>query len=168
MSKALELAKKLKALADRGEGGEKVNAQMQLERIIKLHGITIEQVEGEEKKWAYFKVSKTNRSLFIQVVSSVLNEVKTYSDSNRKGYVVLNCTAAESIEIRFKFDFYWKLYQEELDIFYTAFIHKNDIYHPNGRTLNPTELSQSELERLQRVKDMVRGIKKGELLKQIA
>lgn len=45
MEKYIELAKKLKELADRGTGGEKVNAEQQLTRLMEKHGITLEDIE---------------------------------------------------------------------------------------------------------------------------
>lgn len=43
-SKYLELAKKIKALADRGVGGEKINAAAMLELHMTRHGITMENI----------------------------------------------------------------------------------------------------------------------------
>ena len=46
--KYLELARKLKALADKGIDGEKYNAQKQLDKIMKKYGIRMEDLELQE------------------------------------------------------------------------------------------------------------------------
>ena len=58
MSKNIELAKKLKALADKGIGGEKSNAEAMLNNLMKKHNITIEEIEGEKLMDFFFKIEK--------------------------------------------------------------------------------------------------------------
>ena len=50
---------KLLALAERGVGGEKVNAQRMLEKLMKRHGIEMSDLAGEkiETRWFRFKGS---------------------------------------------------------------------------------------------------------------
>ena len=47
---------KLKALAERGERGEAINAQRLLDKLLRQYGITLEDVieNTEEKKWYKF------------------------------------------------------------------------------------------------------------------
>ena len=59
MSKNIDLAKKLKALADRGVDGEKTNAEAMLNSLMKKHNITIEEIEGEELLDFFFKIEKS-------------------------------------------------------------------------------------------------------------
>lgn len=169
MDKIIELAKKLKALSDRGVGGEKLNASKKLEQIMKKHGLSIEDIEGERKNYTYFKVDKIQHQLFIQIVSSVLGiGFELMKDRRKRGQFVLFLTAFEAVEIQMKYDFYWKLYKDELDIFTSAFIAKNDIYHPNGNKVNPDELSKEEIARLKRIIEMSDSIKRGELRKSLS
>lgn len=168
MDKIIELAKKLKALSDRGVGGEKLNASKKLEQIMKRHGLTIEDIEGERKNYTYFKVAEIQHQLFIQITSSVLGiGFELMKDRRKRGQFVLLLTAFEAVEIQMKYDFYWKLYKDELDIFTSAFIAKNDIYHPNGNKVNPNELSKDEIARLKRIIEMSDSIKRGELRKSL-
>ena len=51
---------KLKALAERGERGEAINAQRLLDKLLRQYGITLEDVieNTEEKKWYKFACRK--------------------------------------------------------------------------------------------------------------
>lgn len=169
MDKIIELAKKLKALSDRGVGGEKVNAKKMLDKIMQKHGLTIEDIEGEKKSYTYFNVSEIQHQIFIQTVASVIGAgFELLKDRRKRKQFVLLLTAFEAIEIQMKYDFYWKLYKDELDIFTSAFIAKNDIYHPNGNKINPDELSNEEKARIRRIEEMSDSIKRGELRRSLA
>ena len=80
MNKHIELAKKLKALADKGIGGEKVNAEKMLNDLLKKHNITIEDVEGEKTENYFFKVKPEDSNLFIQIVKRVRYDLKVYGE----------------------------------------------------------------------------------------
>ncbi len=168
MDKIIQLAKKLKALADRGVDGEKINAEKMLQKIMKQHNLSMEDVEGEKKERAYFKVDKLQEQIFYQVVTSVVgSDYDSYTNPHKRGKIILLVTASEAIEIQMKYDFFWKLYHEELLIFRHAFIVKNRIFHPEGKTIDMDELSPEEKERHQRVSMMAESIRKGELNKQL-
>lgn len=47
--KVLKLARKLQALSERGIGGEKVNAENQLEKLMLKHNFCMEDLEQEER-----------------------------------------------------------------------------------------------------------------------
>lgn len=167
-SKILELAKKLKALSEQGVGGEKINAQKMLAAIMKKHNLTIEDIEGEKKEFAYFKVGVLQSMIWAQVVSSVIGaKFDTYVSKKKRGYRIIKVTAFQAVEIQFRYDFYWKLFKEELQVFKAAFIAKNNIYHPGSDKLDIDDISKEEYERLKRVQEMADSIKQGQLLKQI-
>jgi hypothetical protein len=64
-----------------------------------------------------------------------------------------------------KYDFYWRLYSAEFEIFRAAFITRNNIFHPDGNKINPDYLSPEE--KAMRVLQMSKSIKVGEFKKQI-
>lgn len=167
MDKIIQLAKKLKALSDKGVGGEKINAEKMLQKIMEKHNLTIEDVEGEKKDFAYYKVNQKQQEIFWQVVSSVIGKHTSYTDKRKRGYFLLKVTASEAVEIQMKYDFFWKLYQEEFDIWRSAFIARNDIYHPDGNKIDMADLSGEELQKIKRIAEMSQSIKRGELRKQI-
>jgi hypothetical protein len=138
MEKILELAKKLKALADKGVGGEKENAVTMLGRLMKKHNITIDMISNIDKKEFVFYTVVERKRFLVQIVASVLGldcDIFTYpSDSRRKKKRIgTNCTSAEAIEIQARFDFFWKAWESELDIFYSAFIQTNKIFAKTNR-----------------------------------
>lgn len=166
-NKIIELAKKLHALAERGEGGEKANAEKVLRAFMAKHGITIETIIGEKRTWREFKAKgKDKQQFLIQTVASVIGDF-SYKQDRETFYIEL--TDAEFIEIDAKYEFYWKAYKEELDLFYQAFVQKNRLWKkPSGeRTQENKPLTAEEKARLLRMFQMMEGIEQKSIIKQI-
>lgn len=71
--------KKVKALAERGIGGEKEAAQKLLAALCAKYGISEEEI-SEEKKYEYFFHVRTSvLKLFLQVYSSMFGATERYS-----------------------------------------------------------------------------------------
>jgi hypothetical protein len=175
MSKHIELAKKLKALAEKGIGGEKTTAEKMLNDLLKKHNLTIEEVEGEKLQDFYFSINdKHIWTLLYQIIKYVNLEIRCFGEIPKdkirelklKGNYLVECTVSEYIEIEAKFDFYSKLYKSELDTFLSAFIEANDlgINDPNRVS---EELTHEEYLELLRIEGMASKIKKGEFRKQL-
>lgn len=125
--KIIELAKKLKALADRGVGGEKDNADIMLTKLMNKHGITAEMIEGKEVKRYAFRVSRHYYKLFFQIVANVMGKSgKVYRGENGLRYV--EATPSDFMEIKCKFDFFLAAYKKEQEVFHRAFVMKNHLY----------------------------------------
>jgi len=176
--KTISLARKLKALADQGIGGEKLNASIMLEKLMQQHGITIEMIEGKIVKEHEFYLEPANSQFFIQVASSVLGMKfnygrYTYKNSRKPGkdrrYVT--CTDSEFIEIMAKYDFYKSAYDDDLGIFYAAFIQKNRLFSKEPISENEDEvfpeLSIEEKTRLFKMFQMMEGMEAKKFYKQI-
>ena len=56
--KYIILAKKLKALADKGIDGERVNAQKMLDTLMRKHNLTITDIEGEKTDDYFFSLNQ--------------------------------------------------------------------------------------------------------------
>lgn len=154
MSNIIELGKKLAELAKQGHGGEKTNAETMLRKLMEKHNITIEDIEGDEKKIRWFKPTKSQKQFFLQVVSSVLGKgVPKYGNRVVKSEIGMYLTDAEYIEIKSKFEFYWKRYLEDVEILYEAFVQKNRLYSKStdNEPKPETELTADELKRLKKV-----------------
>jgi hypothetical protein len=172
MSKHIELAKKLKALSEKGIGGEKITAEKMLNDLLKKYNITIEEIEGEKIQDYYFSVSENDFDLFNQIVKCVKYSIKVYGrfpikmikDYSLGGNHSIKCTASEYVEVEAKFSLYKKLYREELKIFYSAFLKANGLLIDNP---NKTEPTPEEIEKYRRVKEMSEKIKRGQYLKQL-
>lgn len=167
--KALELAKKLKALADKGTGGEKENAQVHLDRLLKQHGITLEDLERDVQNWYPFKIKKGQMQMFVVMVAHVCSLETRWIQGGDKKLTQILCTASEALELQAKFDFYWRAYTEELDIFKRAFVMKHELW-ANGTfeedKLTPEERAKRE-EDAKRARLMALGLKKQQYLQQL-
>ena len=133
-----ELLQKIQALAEKGVGGEKANAEILLKKLCKKYGI--EEACLSEEKICRFDISwqsKFERKLVAQVLYQVVGDINekkysaTYTKKRNKG--VLFCTQAEFIEFRARFNFYKYHWKQDLEIFYSAFVKKNSIYPPNDK-----------------------------------
>lgn len=181
--KILTLAKKLKALSDRGVGGEKESATRILLRFCDKHGISLEEITGEEEVsdhevWLEKEPSK-EISFFVQVCSSVLGKdfkVGIYKRNYKKGQkysgkkrCFVTCTPSQLLEIKAKHDFFWKHYQEEVEIFYSAFIQTQRLFaksDPNDKS-DEKPLTDEEKEELYKIMNMMQGMDRKVFNKQL-
>ena len=175
MSKYIELAKKLNELVKRGVGGEKINAEIMLKNIMKKYNISLEQIEGEHKKYFGFQADKNEIELLLQILKCVNRDLNLYYPIpakdmkffQMKGNSFIQCTDAEFIEIESKFDFYKKLFYKELDVFKIAFYSANNLLVAPVKEKSIDDFTDEELELHKRASNMSLMIKKGQFLKQI-
>lgn len=175
MSKHIELAKKLKALADRGVGGEKINAKKMLRDFMKKHRLSIEDIDGEKKEKHFFKASGRDRILLHQIVKRVNYDLEFYEIPaalvkkwNCEGNNYAWCTVSEYIEIEAMFKIYRKLLREEYKLFYHAFLMANDLLCRPPKLKTEEELSPQEYKDLLRSMAMASNIKKETFRRQLA
>lgn len=133
-SKQIELLKKLKALADKGVGGEATNAKTLLDKMLEKHGMSIEDLEREELQDYYFSVEGIDKKILAQCAKRVSYDIKIYDipvkiakKHKLAGNVFVTCNVAQFIEIEQMFAVYSKLYKEEVKIFFSAFLAANDL-----------------------------------------
>lgn len=175
MSNKAELLKKIKALADRGIDGERESAQTLLARLMEQYGISETELEEERRETAWFPYSQeTERRLLNQIIYMVTGAggfgcVGTYSGRKRKK-MGTECTAAERLEIEANYAFFRAAMEEELEIFYSAFACKNNLF-PSEDKAKPRdieELSPEEKARYMKVGLMAEGMERHTLRKAIA
>lgn len=136
MTEREELIRRLervKALAERGVGGEKENAEALLNRLMQKYGITNDDIEDTLERDFFIRYhSAWEEKLIYQISYMHLGRghcsgtIGTYTRRPRK-MVCVTCTPAQYIEIEADFEFYKVAWEEELAIFYSAFISKNTI-----------------------------------------
>lgn len=134
----LEKLGKVKALADRGEGGEKESAERTLAALMKRYGITEEDLEDTKATihWIRYKTD-WERRLLGQLAYMHLGTghsfgcVGQYTGRSRKK-VGIKCTAAQYIEIEADFAFYNEAMKEEMELFYSAFLQKKQAFPAAG------------------------------------
>lgn len=153
---------KLRALADKGIGGEKENAEALLSAMMKKYGITDADLEAEHTKTYWFRYkTEWERKLLHQLAYKHLGDghsfgcVGTYTGRQRK-QVGIECTAATYIEIEADYEFYRAAWEEDIAIFYSAFINKNKLFPPADLAREDTD--EPDLERMGKVVRMMGGI----------
>ena len=133
----LEKLEKIKARADRGgTEGERAAAEELLASLMARYGITEEDLEDSAVKTYDIRYkTEYERRLIRQLAykhtgsGHAFGCVGKYTGRQRKK-VLIECTAAQYIEIKADFDFYSEAMAEEMDLFYRAFIDKNQLYPP--------------------------------------
>lgn len=165
--KLLERMGKIKALAQRGENGEKESAEKRLSALMQKYGITDADLEDGQIKmyWIPYK-TEWDRKLIHQLAYKHLGTGHAFgcvgANTNRKRKKVgVECTATKYIEIEADFHFYSNALQEEMELFYTAFLDKNNLYPPPELARKPTEDEKerrSDLERQEKISQMAKGI----------
>ena len=143
-NKVLERLKKLTALAERGVGGEKVNAERMLQKYLAKYNLEISDLDKEstiEVQISY--KSKFEKKLLMQIIWVVALDANIY---RKRGSRVLffNTSIPQKIEIELK----WRIYKKELDkILETtviAFIQSNAIFSQSKS--ERAEYTKEELE----------------------
>ena len=174
-SKILDLAKKLNELAKRGEGGERQNAAEKLQALCEKYGFSLEEIEEEQKQSFIFYLSKSIKDRFInQVMASVSNDCQwfEYVKSDKRGQKRLrieNVTKQEFLEIISKIEFFWNDYNEQMEVFYKAYVQKNKLYRKPKETeeKEEKELTLEEKQELLKMFNMMEGIERKTNLKRL-
>jgi len=135
--KTRQRMKKLLALAERGVGGEKETAARMLQKLLKKNGIrTLEELEKEEAEYTLFSYKgKHELKLLKQCIYKIMtaaDHTTYYHTKGTRQKLGIYCTRAQKIEIELEFDFYRKVFYEELSKFVSAFIQAQRIFPPDA------------------------------------
>lgn len=154
----LSRLKRLKALAERGIGGEKENAQRLLDKLCEKYGILPREVEGSDERklrWFRFRKGAQFRKLLGQCIFKTVGKGRpTYKHTHsRIRELGTECTAAEGIEIELDYDFYADALKEEMTRLVEMFIQKNDLFPPNCDVAKDSCMTEADML-------LYRGIKK--------
>ena len=154
MSSKIDLINKLKRLTHSNNIHEAESAQKKLDYIIKKYNISDEELEESDiKKYSFWYHDPMQRKILVQVAYKVLGSLigKIYSYTGRRGKkieLLVHCTYEQYLEISIQYDFYKELFQEELDVFITAFVMKHNIYPEQSESFRSiNELSDEEFDR---------------------
>lgn len=158
--KVLEKLGKIKALAERGVGGEKETAMRMYEELQRKYDISPDEAQAAlnklEKRWFSYK-TELEEQLLLQIFYKVTGEESHYvysgQYSRRKKRGVM-CTELEAAEIQLLFNFYRERMKEELEAFMLAFKQRNDLYpdetaraYKKHKGRSEDELTEEELEK---------------------
>lgn len=172
MTDQKERLKKLYSLAMRGVGGEKEQAQVILEKLLKKYAVSLDELDEDiinEYQLEYH--GKEQESLLRQTVYKVTDNKEAfyglqYTASGRKCKTKLGvkCTAAQKAEIEFLFDFCTRVWGKEREALLQAFIQKHKIFGNLKDGEKGKELSAEELEKMYA---LMHGLSDEQPLKQI-
>jgi hypothetical protein len=163
--------KKIKAVADGTNFEcERESAFNKLRDLMERHGISEQELSDDALTICEFKYKGKREYLLLQqIFFKVLDthnlKIYKYHKGGQKvrSTVGVDCTAAQSIEIRFLFDFYRDLYHREEQSFYIAFINKHKLFgSPDG-----TEGEKLSNEELKKLHQMMEGMDSAMPYKQI-
>jgi len=168
----LSRLKKLKALAERGIGGEKENAQMLLEKLCEKYGISIDEVESSDERkmhWFRFRKGAQLRKLLAQCVFKTIGKGRsTYKRTNTRARELgTACTAAEAMEIELDYEFYADALQIEMTRLVEMFIQKNDLFPPNTDVSKSGCISEEDRFLYQGIKKQSRVLRMGDNPKEV-
>lgn len=162
----IEKLRKIKALAENGVGGEVVAAQEALDRLLKEHGLTLEDISDEQSRYYEFKYSNEREmALMMQVLvrlfGSKSNVFRTGRFVKKSKVVLLDMTKLEYIDFKNMWGYYrreWKKYLEKgLKEMLSAYVLKFDLYDitPNPED-KPSE--KPDFSTIMRIRMMSEGI----------
>ncbi|MFV0678408.1 hypothetical protein [Variovorax sp. tm] len=128
--KAQARMRKLLALADRGEGGEKANAQRMLDSMLRRHGMAVHDLIGEKRELHWFKVrSATEKQLARQIAAKVLDgQVASYRNQRNAKQIGIETTPAEAIEIELHIETLRPALEQHMELAFSAFVQANRLF----------------------------------------
>ncbi len=163
-----ELLKKLYALAERGERGEREAARKRLDALLQKYDIAEAELSDDTlaQHW-YAYANEWEKKLFTQVCYKIAPDRPIYKLNRGKGMRTqrcVKCTQAEAVQIGVEFDFYKQLWKEEQEFFFSAFIQKHRIFDlsPGHKTSEPLDREQ-----LFRMSALMNGMQDRELYQMI-
>ena len=122
---------KIKALAERGEGGERESAQILYKKLLKKYDIDEASLQKDKlsKHWFNYE-SEIEENLLVQIFYMVTGDPTYFRRHSRTrgdqcGCI---CTDFEKTEIHFYFEFYKDALHKELEAFLMAFKLKNHLF----------------------------------------
>lgn len=149
---------KLKNLAKNGYYGEAKNAEKMFNALCRkyhINDITLNDEEySEVKTYGFTFTTKQHRKLLLQIIFMVTNNtdiyVRRYKSKGAKPKILYTkCTEAQYIEIEFLTDFYKRVYEQELELFTSAFIQKHNLYgEDKNNELTPEKHTMQEYLRM--------------------
>ena len=127
---------KLLTLSKRGIDGEKLNAEVLLNKLLKKHNVSLSQIESEEKQMRFYSyTSPETRQILVNIIGHVSNTPEIYGVKKHKDLAV-EVTDYEDIQIQEMKDFHFSNFRKErqkiLQDLASAYIHKHDIFRESS------------------------------------
>ena len=143
-NKIIELAKKIKALAEKGKDGERNAAKEKLERICQKYNISESELStSEETKNYYIVINDSNeRELLINVCCMIL-DVPGFKWKEKNNCICIHITQPEYENINNAFEYYRDMYNDYKRYLMQGIISRNVIgYIPKHQTYTQENIQQ--------------------------
>ena len=143
-NKIIELAKKIKALAEKGKGGERNAAKEKLERICQKYNISESELStSEETKNYYIVINDSNeRELLINVCCMIL-DVPGFKWKEKNNCICIHITQPEYENINSAFEYYRDMYNDYKRYLMQGIISRHAIgYIPKHQTYTQENIQQ--------------------------
>lgn len=183
----IERLLKIKALAERGVGGERSAAERLLNSLMKQYDISLEDLGSDmvEYHLAYIGEQSIDWKLFSQIAHKLhegrpgkvkladlrnapARHKRTWAEAGlgpKNSNIGLHCTKAEFVEVMSTFEIYRDDMHRQEEAFFYAYLDKNNLLMaPDG---DQPELTEEEIEKLKAATLMSMGIQKKDVYKQI-
>lgn len=123
--RAIKLAKKLKALADRGIDGEKNNARERLNSLLKEHGL--EEYQIADGLRTFERTTLNEGSVFLTHIIKSVNPDARINVKQRKTQLIMEVVLSdiEYKEVRQKYKFFWRGYNRARKLLLASYINKH-------------------------------------------
>lgn len=140
--------RKLMALAERGEGGEKDNAQRMLEKLLARHDLTIDDLNDECREIRWFPILNVyERKLAAQIMSKVCDSCTPglYTSKSQPKKIGVEVTPAEAIEFELHYNALRNALAAHFDEAFSAFVQANRLFPATPSDSRDIELSESDM-----------------------
>lgn len=165
MSKIHDRMRKLLALAEQGEGGEKVNAKRMLEKMMEKYEITLDDLGVETKSIHYWNYdSKHERQILFQTYCKVLDtdSISYYKGDRKCGFEL---TPSQFVEMDLHYTILRRDLKKHIERAVSAFIQANRLF--SNQPSEEREYTLAELEEIEAMLRMVDSIAPSEVNPQL-
>lgn len=160
---------KLLELSRRGVGGERESAESMLAAMLKKHGMTMADLESDDSQTIdviFTFGTEMEKRLLYQIAYQVVNgDYDAFKIG--KGKRKLQLTRSQAAEVQVRYSVLVRAFREELKVFYSAFIMRNNIY-PDSARRDKSEFTPEQLEQMDKIARMASGMDRVNIHKQIA
>jgi hypothetical protein len=161
----IDQLKKVKALVESGVDGERDNAKVLLDKLLKKYKISLDDLVTEETEEYKFKFTNDwEKNILIQCIAKFAPNVKKYSNfltkkgKIQKNIIAIELTKMQFLDVKSSTKYYVSLYKKELELFYIAFVSKHNIFREKSEEDNEETESTLTPEEMMAIRKMMAGL----------
>lgn len=162
----LNKAMKLKSLLSSPEEGEREAANTILSNYMTKHNITWEELDDQSEREYLVKYGEEyNIKLLFQIVYKYVGAGHVYimydkQTDKQLNSAMIKCKPSDFIEIQLDWEFYWSMFQKELNMFYKAFVEQNHIFPPEELQKESDQDDNQDLtdEEIKKIRKLMKGV----------